>query len=61
MPITIRVTYGDRKDDKLTVEITDVTMSAVQIKEAALAKGLTLHQAMDIIEQVEKSDYEVVM
>lgn len=59
--IKIRVTYGDRKDDKLTVEITDVAMSAVQIKEAALAKGLTGRQAMDIIEQVEKGDYEVVI
>lgn len=61
MPITIRVTYGDRKDDKLTVEITDVTMSAVQIKEAALAKGLTGRQAMDIIEQVDMGDYEVIL
>lgn len=59
--IKIRVTYGDRKDDKLTIEITDVTMSAVQIKEAALAKGLTAQKAMDIIEQVEMGDYEVIL
>lgn len=59
--IKIRVTYGDRKDDKLTVEITDINQSAVQIKEAALAKGLTGRQAMDIIEQVEMGDYEVIL
>lgn len=61
MPITIRVIYGDRKDDALTVEITDLSESASQITAAARLQGMNGEQVLSILEMVDAGDYEVVL